>query len=154
MNTPKITNEEQIHLRNKAKAEMERLEELLSNEETMQVIDLFKNKFNVCETTYKVILAEHQTKKNKDTGNLKLNMNQVVPALNFAGYHFDKANLNELFGSKSADNQHQTAKKLRDGITHGMDPKCVREITERKDELWEYMDAFLDEIRNFDAVTV
>lgn len=135
MSTPKITSEEQIRLRNKAKAEMERLEKIVADDETIQLLDMFKNRFNICETTYKVILAEHQTKKKNRTDNLKLNMNQVVSALNFAGYHFDKADLSELFGSKSADKKHQTVKKLRDGVTHGMDPKCVQEIMERKDEL-------------------
>jgi hypothetical protein len=105
----------------------------------------------VCETVYKVILAEHQRRKGKtNTTYLKVNMSQVPHALNFAGYTFDKSLLNELFGAKSQ--KGETVKKLRDMVSHGIDKKAVAEITGRKDELFGYMDSFLWEIRTFDDV--
>ena len=43
-------------------------------------------------------------------------------------------------------------KKLRDAVTHSVDSKAVQEITDRKEELFGYMDAFLSGVRDFDAV--
>lgn len=42
-------------------------------------------------------------------------------------------------------------KKLRDAVTHGIASEAVQEITDRKEELFGYMDAFLSEIRDFDV---
>ena len=43
-----------------------------------------------------------------------------------------------------------TVKKLRDAVTHSIDEKAVKEITDRQNELFGYMDYFLNTIRNFD----
>ncbi len=44
-----LTEEEQLILRNKAKAELERLETELSDLETKKMIDNYKEKFSLCE---------------------------------------------------------------------------------------------------------
>lgn len=75
-------------------------------------------------------------------------MSQVPHALNFAGYVFDKALLNELFGAKSSNGR--TVKKLRDAVTHGIEQAAVDEILRRENELFGYMDNFLSTIRSFD----
>lgn len=46
----------------------------------------------------------------------------------------------------------QNGKKLRDGTTHSIDESAVKEIVSRKDELFGYIDTFLETIKNFDAV--
>lgn len=128
-----------------------RLEALFQNVEVTELLDRFKNRFNQCETVYKVILAEHQKHKGqKNGGHLKVNMTQVPHALSFAGYSFNKDELNELFGSSGK--KGTTVKKLRDAVTHGIDTKAVNEITTREEELFGYMDAFLAVIRTFDNV--
>lgn len=148
MSSPKISGQEKILLRNNAKAELERLEVCLSDQSIVQLLDAFKNQFNVCETVYKVILAEHQKRKGKsNTSFLKVDMTQVPHALKFAGYTFDRALLNELFGASSP--KGKTVKKLRDETTHGINEKAVTEIVARKDELFGYMDVFLTGIRSF-----
>ena len=148
MSTPKITEQERQVLRNNAKTELERLEACLADKRTVQLLDEFKNKFNICESVYKVILAEHQKRKGKpDTAYLKVYMTQVPHALNFAGYTFERTLLNELFGASSQ--KGKTVKKLRDETTHGINEKAVVEIKTRKDELFGYMDAFLTGIRSF-----
>ena len=43
-------------------------------------------------------------------------------------------------------------KKLRDAVMHGIASKAAQEITDRKQELFGYMDAFLSGVRDFDAV--
>lgn len=74
-------------------------------------------------------------------------MRQVPDALKFAGYSFEKELLNEIFGSKSTKGKRRTVKKLRDSITHKMKEKDIKELIEREDELFGYMDAFLAKIR-------
>lgn len=149
MSSVKISPERQKNLRNNARAELTRLESIQANIETIKLLDEFKNKFNICESVYKVVLKEHQLSKGKtDTNYLKLVMTQVPFALSFAGYSFGKDLLNELFGSSSK--KGKTVKKLRDAVTHGIDEKAVKEITDRKEELFCYMDDFLNTIRNFD----
>lgn len=149
MSSIKISPESQKKLRNNAKAELTRLETIHANIDTIQLLDEFKNKFNICESVYKVVLKEHQLSKGKtDTNYLKLIMTQVPFALSFAGYSFGKELLNELFGSSSK--KGMTVKKLRDAVTHGIDEKAVKEISDRKEELFGYMDDFLNTIRNFD----
>ncbi|MBR4123781.1 MAG: hypothetical protein IKT93_05125 [Clostridia bacterium] len=149
MSSVKISPESQRNLRNNAKAELTRLETIQGNVETIKLLDEFKNKFNICESVYKVVLKEHQISKGKtDTNYLKLIMTQVPFALSFAGYSFEKDLLNDLFGSSSK--KGMTVKKLRDAVTHGIDEKAAKEISDRKEELFGYMDVFLNTIRNFD----
>lgn len=50
MNALKITQEKQSALRKKAKAEMERMERCVADEEKTKILDAFKNRFNICET--------------------------------------------------------------------------------------------------------
>ena len=150
MSKTKFSEQEQKKLRNRAKSKLEELEKLLSDAETVKLLDSFKNKFNICETVYKVVLEQHQNSSKKaDTGYLKVDMRQVPHALKFAGYSFDKTLLNELFGAKGANGK--TAKKLRDAVTHGIDPKAIEEIKRRQAELFGYMDTFLETIRTFDS---
>ncbi len=151
MSKPHITQQEQLQLRNAAKDEIERLETLVNDDETIAVIDTFKNRYNICETGYKIILSEHQNRKGKPHNEyLKVTMTQVPHALDFAGYSFDKQLLSNLFGAKPTPHG-TTAKKLRDATTHGMNANAVNEIILRQDELFGYMDMFLDTIRNFDV---
>lgn len=154
MSKPKITEAEKKKLRDSAKAELERLETIYSNEEVTKLLDDFKGKYNLCESVYKVILAEHQkVKGRKEIDYLKVTMQQVPYALKFAGYGFDKALLTEIFGAKSQKGKTvHTVKKLRDAVTHSIDSDAVQEITDRKQELFGYMDAFLSGIRDFDVV--
>lgn len=153
----RISENDQKKLRNKAKAELEHLEKTLNDTETRELLDDFKNKFNICESVYKIVFVEHQKSKGKKIGKYpKIMMTQVPHALSFAGYTFDKAFLTKLFGSSSSNkekNQCKTVKDLRDAVTHGISGKALSEITERKDELFGYMDDFLSKIKSFDDVS-
>lgn len=151
MSAPKISEQEKIVLRNIANKELKRLELCFTDQGTVQLLDSFKNKFNICETVYKVILAEHQKRKGKsNTTYLKVNMTQVPYVLSFAGYSFDRTLLSKLFGGKPSANG-KTVKNLRDATTHGIDEKAVAEIVARKEELFGYMDAFLTGIRSLES---
>ena len=56
----KITEQEQINLRQQALDELNRLEIILQEVETRELLDKYKNRFNLCESAYKVVLHEHQ----------------------------------------------------------------------------------------------
>ena len=145
----KITEQEKLILRNNAKSEVKRLEHIFEDRTTSQLLDSFKNKYNVCETAYKIILKKHQEYKGYINNEyLKVTMTQVPHALCFAGYNFDKELLTNLFGAKSQSGT--TVKKLRDAVTHGISAKAIDEISTRKDELFGYMDSFLNIIKSYD----
>ena len=142
----KISEKEKTELRDRAKSELERLEAIMNNAQIMELLDRYKNEFNLCESTYKVVLAEHQLRtKGKVPAQLKLNMSQVPFAMMFAGYDIDRDLLNRLFGAKC--DRGRTAKKLRDAITHNLEQKAIEEIESRQSELFADMDAFLEIIR-------
>ena len=142
----KISIDEQAELRARAKKELDRLEEVMNDKQIMQLLDKYKNKFNLCESTYKVVLAEHQLKtKGKQPTQLKLQMTQVPFAMAFAGYNIDRDLLNRLFGAKC--DKGRTAKKLRDAVTHNLEQAAIAEIEARQSELFADMDTFLEIIR-------
>ena len=146
----KYSENQQKALRLEAKKELIRLENVSKDTETMTLIESFKTKYNICETVYKVVLREHQSiKKNEHETHLKVTMRQVPHALKFAGYGFKKDLLNNIFGASCENGM--TVKKLRDKVTHGMDSKAIEEIKQRKDELFGYMDIFIEVMKNFDG---
>lgn len=152
----KISEDEKRKLREKANDELLRLELCISDQDTIEVLDTFKNKFNVCETIYKVILAQYLAKKKKkriDKSGLTINMNQVSAALEFAGYSIDEELLSKIFGgsSKNRKKGDKSAKVLRNATTHGFDKTAIDEIVKRKEELMGNMDTFLSMIRDLDS---
>ena len=146
-----MTDADKAALRQKAKAELKRLETYENMVETTELLNRFKNKYNICETVYKIILAAYrQQKEIKNKNRLLVNMRQVPSAMAFAGYALDKELLQEIFGAKSS--RGKTIKKLRDSVTHGINSKSVQEIQAREKELFTYMDIFLSVIRNEETV--
>ena len=146
-----LTAEQKLSLRNKARAELMRLEAVYSDEETREKINKFKEKFGICEIVYKVILEDHQfNKTGKHLERLQVDMKQAPHALNYAGYDFDKNLLTHIFGAEDKVGS-RTVKKLRDSLTHSVNQKAVDELISREEELYGYMDQFLSKIRDFDA---
>lgn len=58
-----LTPEAQLALRNRAKAELGRLEAVYADKEIEEKISVFKEKFGICEIVYKVVLENHQFNK-------------------------------------------------------------------------------------------
>ena len=132
MATPKINPQQQLQLRNDARAEMLRLETIFNDKKVKAEIDDFKDKFSICEVTYKVILREHQHKKTGQYSDyLKVTMTQVPHALSFAGYTFDKPLLTNLFGAEDSPGR-MSAKKLRDLLNHSITPAALQELQTRR----------------------
>lgn len=149
--TPKLTAEGKLNLRNKAKAELDRLDTIFADKKTKQKIDDFKDTFSKCEIVYKVILEDHQFHK---TGShpeiMHITMTQVPHALNYAGYTFDRDLLKRLFGSESAVGK-RSVKKLRDSLTHSLNQRAIDEFISREQSLFDDMNSFLTTIRQFDS---
>lgn len=146
-----LTQEQQLKLRNKAKAELERLEAVNNDDQAREKINNFKDKFGICEIVYKVILEDHQfNKTGAHTKRLKVDMRQAPAALNYAGYNFDKGLLTNLFGAEGKIGS-RTVKKLRDCLTHSVSQNAIDELIRRENELHGYMDQFLSKIREFDV---
>lgn len=146
-NSKHLSEQEQSELRKQASLELERLEAILEEAETKELLDRYKNRFNLCESTYKLVLREHQIRtKCEIKGQLKLDMRQVPFAMQFAGYTVEKELLNRLFGSESSQGK-RSAEKLRDSVTHGIEQQAVDEIKARKDSLFQDMNDFLALIR-------
>ena len=146
-NSKHLSEQEQSELRKQASLELERLEAILEEAETKELLDRYKNRFNLCESTYKLVLREHQIRtKGEIKGQLKLDMRQVPFAMQFAGYTVEKELLNRLFGSESSQGK-RSAKKLRGSVTHGIEQHAVNEIKARRESLFQDMDDFLAIIR-------
>jgi len=142
-----LTGENLLKLREQADREYARLKALYDDQLTADEVNAFNNTFSICESVYKVILYAHQKKlhKNKaiDRKWLKITMSQVPAALRFAGYAFDNELLDRVFGSNEKRGQ-KSAKKLRDELTHHLNPAAVNELKARKKELYADMETFLN----------
>lgn len=147
----RITDAEKLTIRNKAKEEYLRLEEIRNNSVLSEQISKFKERYSECEIVYKVLLAEHQYYKNGvRPERMTVSMTQVPHALIFAGYAFDRELLSRLFGGQRKVGS-RSVKILRDELTHGMNQSAVDELSNRHAELYSYMDRFLSIIRDFDS---
>lgn len=150
--TPLSANE-QLILRNKAKEELTRLNAIKQNENTIKLIEDFKTTFSFCEILYKIILDDHQyNKTGKHPERMLVTMTQVPFVLDYAGYDFDKEMLKKLFGSEEKVGV-RSVKKLRDSLTHSLNQRAIDELFNRKDELYGYMNEFLEKIDRYDVAT-
>lgn len=133
-------------IKKKAKAELQRLEELFENEDVTQKIDTLKDKFSICEIVYKIILKDYLKSQNEDTKKLVINMAQAKAALKYAGYIFDSEIVGKVFGSQKTVGS-RSVKIIRDELNHTLKQSAVTELINRYDELIGYMDSFLNMIR-------
>lgn len=121
MSKLKNTEEEKKKLRDSAKAELERLEAIYSNEGVTQLLNDFKGKYNLCESVYKIILVRYLQAKGKKTGKrLVVDGRQVDAVLKFAGYGFDKAFSKKTFLAKNLQMEKQSRNsvmRLRTALT-------------------------------------
>ena len=145
-----LTVIDKLKLQNAAKAELERLETIANDESTSQKIDDFKRKFIICESVYKILLKKHQNdiKKTKNE-NLRIMIKQVKPALDYAGYPYDDNLFEKLFSTNRKVGE-RTIKSIRDALTHNLSQSAINELIDCEDELYGYMNQFLNMIRSYD----
>ena len=147
-----LNSDEQRNLRNKAKAELQRLEAVFSDESVREKIDRFKDRFSVCEVVYKVILEDHQfNKTGEHPSRMQISMRQAPYALSYAGYDYERDLLANLFGAEERVGK-RSVKKIRDLLNHKLNQAAVDELINRETELFGYMNSFLDKIRHYDSI--
>lgn len=120
--------------------DVEKAELILNNPQYTQAIIDFLSKFVVCEIACKAILAGAGMK------NDKLNMKSIKSAVKKLNYGIEYAVLRSIFGSYKIRGS-KSAKKLRDGIAHSLAENDIKEVIERKEDLFKYMDTFLDVVK-------
>lgn len=140
----KLSETDKYNIRYKAYETLFNMKKIFEERETIELLDKFKNIYNICEMVYKTILSEHQAHLNNesDITKLKLDMRQVPHALNFAGYNFDTDILVKLFGSKQKG--FKTLKEIRNGLTHGFNKNMIQILKEKEKEIFDLMNEFLN----------
>ena len=125
------------------------IKELL-DEENEKVVYIFIKNFIICETCYKIILDRYLKLKKKKTTlpeNMKIHLTQVTAALSYCGFDFDAHIIESIFKSKTKRGQN-SAKILRNGIVHNLQIEDIKEVILRKDELFTYMNTFINGVMN------
>lgn len=142
--------DEQNTIKNKAKKELERLENLYTNQDIVEKIDNFKNTFLKCEIVYKILLKKYLSDCNNNSFNdeyLVIDARKLGAVLNHFGYNYDSYIMKQLFsGNKKVG--EKSVKILRNDLTHKVSQSDSNELTNREEELYGYMNYFLDLIRN------
>jgi hypothetical protein len=138
-------------LRNEIARKLHKMEQNLADAEKVRLRWLFIDKFIRCEVAVKKVMTAYKKSRNgdKDKGFERLDMRTIPAALDWAGFNFQKEELDELFSGSGKFNRCGTksAKKLRDGAMHEHNENDIQEIVDRFDELNEMMDAFLNHFR-------
>lgn len=149
MKNKKISFEEENALKKKLKDELDRLNKILLDSNTIKLIEKFKSKFQICEILYKLILEKYNIDHGKEGGRdkLKLNVNQVKPALKYVNFSLESDIINRLFGSESHAGK-RSIKKIRDILTHNLTNSAIDELKNRKNEIFNDMDYFLKMIES------
>ena len=149
MKNKKIPFEDEKSLKKKLKNELNRLNKILLDRNTRELIEEFKSKFEICEILYKLILEKYNIdrKKNVKREELKLKANQAKQALKYVNFTLKDDIINQLFGSESHVGK-RSIKNIRDSLTHSLTDSVIEELKNRKDELFNVMDYFLNMIKS------
>lgn len=121
---------------------------LNENHEIRETLNKFKEKFTLCEMSYKERLKIYLKAKHKEykKESLTLNMNQIRSVLKFHHIKLTDDTLNFLFSTQDIYRKRGTksAKVLRNAVTHKMTVPDMNEIFSRKDVLFAKMQEFFD----------
>ncbi|MCR5150246.1 MAG: hypothetical protein K6B52_03355 [Clostridiales bacterium] len=130
-----------------ARKRLEKALETITNEQVVDMRNLFIDKFTLCDIACKTILEGYLKYENKYNPKkyVDLSMKQIPSAIALYGLEIERHTLNEIFGGSGQYKKQGTksAKKLRDGIVHAMNENDVNEMVERYDELMNKMTLFL-----------
>lgn len=141
-----MNEEKMLKMHNEIKNKLNEFNSISENIENK--IETFKYKYAECEIIYKIILSYYKNieKDDKAKRNLKVNMNQVKPAVKYGNYNIDDDLLKKIFGSSEKVSK-RSAKKIRDDLNHSMSKSVINELNTRYSELMRYMDNYLDVIK-------
>lgn len=122
----------------------------ISKDDKLLISD-FKNSFIICEIIYKNIELKIKKSKNNNKElkiqDIELRINNIKKYLNLEmGYGINEELLDNLFG-KEVKRNHMSVKKLRNSLTHDIKKEDIRELKNRKKELFKYMNDFIKVIK-------
>lgn len=107
----------------------------------------FIDKFTLCDLTCKVAIEYYKNSKGeyKPNEHAKLDMRIIPSAMYYLQIPIEKHILNSIFGGSGKYKKRgaKSAKKLRDGIVHGMNENDIKEVVSRYEELNKTMNEFL-----------
>lgn len=151
-----LMESEKRGIRDKAKAELEELVLDYNNIVESQRVIRFRTAYKICEKIYFIVLKPYLIGKDIEPSDLKIDMRKGKAALKYIGYDFDEKLLKTLFNSKNPGDG-KTAKTLFEQLstktsTAKMFERAEKELAEREDELFSYINEFLKEIRDHDQV--
>lgn len=131
-----------------ANKKIESAKNFMLEDEKMQLVHDFIDKFILCELACKHIVEAY--KKYRKTYNPKafitLHMNSIVAAFELYEYPIRKHELSGVFGAAGIykKNGTRSPKVLRDCVMHTFKSSAIDEIVERSEELDELMTRFLE----------
>lgn len=142
MATKKLSEEQK--LRNKVTQNVNSKKNFLNRLAYRETKDAFLEKFILCEIALKAILQNYFSSRNEDkkVEALEMGSSTIEAALKVAGYKPSEEQLKMMFKAKQNRGQ-KSARDLRNAIVHDLNVNDIKEVVDRKDELFELLDNFL-----------
>ena len=139
--------------RKQATKRLRKIENALMDAQLVSAKNAFIEKFTCCEILYKSMLADFKKEKGScvDEKNLKIDMKELPSVIRYAGLSIDKNKvLDPLFSSSGQyiKRNKKSAKQLRNAIVHKLSVEDMEEVRDRKSDLLELMNSFIEEVRN------
>lgn len=125
-------------------------EEFLDLDDNRKTKDLFLEKYSKCEVLCRPILRSYLKEIGEYTSNIEIGMelNRIKEAMQDASYIFeDDKLLTRIFGKKE-ERGKSSCRFLRNKISHELMRRALHEVVERKEELNEDMDMFINAVMN------
>ena len=134
----------------KAETIIRNAEEFLALDDNRKTKDLFLEKYSKCEVLCRPILRSYLKEIEEYTSDNEIGMelNRIKDAMADASYIFeDNRLLTRIFG-KEDERGKSSCRFLRNKISHELMKRALREVVERKEELNEDMDIFINAFMN------
>ena len=119
--------------------------ECLNDNDNRAIKDRFLEQFTMCEMVARKAIFIHKKSNNKRVNekSIKLQISAIKQALKNTGYIYESDMIDDLFKTREKRGE-KTAKDLRNGIVHSLNVNDIREVVERKEELFSLMDSFIE----------
>lgn len=132
----------------KAETVINEAEEFLKKGNNRKVISIFLEKYSKCEVVCRYCIRNFSSVVGDDEEVIDMDLKTIKSALSEMGYKFeDEKLLTKIWGKNSKRNQ-SSCRFLRNKISHELMKRALNEVVERKDELFSYMDEFIENIIN------
>lgn len=139
----KKSNEQK--LKNKVIQNIVSKKNYLDKSDNREIKDTFIEKFILCEIGLKSILNyyyKHQG-QDKEATDIEMGLSTIKAALKFAKYDIPDEKLDCMFKARKKRGE-RSVRDLRNGIVHDLAIPDLKEVSDRKDELFALMDEFIE----------